>query len=91
MFSQCVQELAGERVWIVGVHCSLEALARREQARGDRQARLAKAQHAEIHRGVRYDLEVDTTYANVMETALEIKTKLETLGSPSAVATLNST
>jgi chloramphenicol 3-O phosphotransferase len=89
LFAQCAQELSGERVWMVGVHCSLAALERREQARGDRQAGIAKEQHATIHRGVVYDIEVDTTSASVRETALEIKMKLEALGSPSALATFN--
>ena len=89
LFAQCARELAGERVWMVGVHCSLAELERREGVRGDRQVGIAREQHDSIHRGVVYDIEVDTTSASVGETALEIKTKLAALGLPGALAKLS--
>ncbi|MBB4676448.1 chloramphenicol 3-O-phosphotransferase [Crossiella cryophila] len=52
--------LAGLEVLWVGVRCSAEVAAGREMARGDRIAGMAVAQAESVHRGVVYDLEVDT-------------------------------
>lgn len=55
--------LAGFDVFLVGVHCTLEELERRELARGDR--RLGEArEHIEtdkVHDIGRYDMEIDST------------------------------
>jgi chloramphenicol 3-O phosphotransferase len=46
----------------VGVSCTLDELLRRETARGDRMAGLARYQHRRVHwPRPHYDLEVDTT------------------------------
>src|SRR5690606_32818969 len=45
----------------VGVRCAPEVAARREAERGDRVAGMAARQAEAVHRGVGYDLEVDTT------------------------------
>jgi len=82
LLATCVRELAGERVWLVGVHCGVEELERRERARGDRQIGLAKEQEATLHRGVVYDIEVDTTVTSAEACALAIREKLEGLGEP---------
>jgi chloramphenicol 3-O phosphotransferase len=55
------QALAGLDVLWVGVHCDGEVAAAREIARGDRVAGMAATQAGLVHRGVHYDLEVDTT------------------------------
>jgi len=55
--------LAGLDVYLVGVHCDLDELDRRERERGDRRAREGRT-HIEIdgiHTFGRYDLDVDTT------------------------------
>jgi chloramphenicol 3-O phosphotransferase len=53
--------LAGlDPIW-VGVRCDVEVAARREAARGDRAAGLARGQAATVHRDPVYDLELDTT------------------------------
>ena len=44
----------------VAVRCPLEQVEKREVARGDRNIGLARSQFAEIHRFLRYDIEVDT-------------------------------
>ena len=55
----------------VGVHCSVEELNRREQARGDRQIGLAIAQLSFVHQQQEnYDVEVDTS-KNKLETCVE--------------------
>jgi chloramphenicol 3-O phosphotransferase len=55
--------LAGLDVYLVGVHCDLDELGRRERERGDRHAGEGRT-HVEIdgvHTFGPYDLEVDTT------------------------------
>lgn len=53
--------LVGLDVLWVGVRCAPEMAARREATRPDRVAGMAESQALAVHRGVRYDLEVDTT------------------------------
>lgn len=53
--------LAGLDVLWVGVRCDPEVAAAREAARGDRITGMAAGQAALVHRGIHYDLEVDTT------------------------------
>lgn len=47
-------------ILFVGVHCSKEELARREQSRGDREIGLAHSQFDYIYAYDEYDLEVNT-------------------------------
>jgi chloramphenicol 3-O phosphotransferase len=60
------------RVLWVGVRCDGAVAAGRELARGDRVTGMAAAQAEMVHRGVVYDLEVDTTHAESMECARTI-------------------
>jgi chloramphenicol 3-O phosphotransferase len=53
--------LAGFRVHWVGVFAPLDVLEARERDRGDRLIGLARWQFDRVHRGKRYDLEVDTS------------------------------
>ncbi|MFI2189660.1 chloramphenicol phosphotransferase CPT [Streptomyces sioyaensis] len=66
------QALDGLTVLWVGVHCDPATAAARELARGDRVVGMAVAQAALVHRGVRYDLEVDTTDTDPAECAQRI-------------------
>lgn len=59
--------LEGLGVLWVGVHCAPEEAARRERARGDRQGGMAGQQALAVHRGIDYDIEVDTTHASPAE------------------------
>jgi chloramphenicol 3-O phosphotransferase len=56
----------------VGVRCDRALAAGREVARGDRVIGQARAQADVVHRGVAYDLEVDTSHAESMECARTI-------------------
>ncbi len=47
-------------LWI-GVHCRLEVAVNREANRPDRSTGMAASQASAVHRGVTYDLEIDTT------------------------------
>jgi len=53
--------LAGCDVLFVGMHCELAELERREIARGDRIRGQARGQFNIVHKGMAYDVEVDTT------------------------------
>lgn len=56
----CCRVLRDYPVLIVGVHCGVEELDRREAARGDRQPGLARRQLAFVHQREIYEFEVDT-------------------------------
>ena len=53
----------------VGVRCDAAVAEARERARGDRIIGMAARQADLVHRGVRYDLEVDTTHDEPMTCA----------------------
>ncbi len=61
----------------VAVRCPLEELERRESARGDRNIGLARSQFFEIHRALRYDIEVETHQNNAEQCAALIKRFIE--------------
>jgi chloramphenicol 3-O phosphotransferase len=55
------QALGELNVLWAGVHCDAAVAAQREHQRGDRNAGMAAQQADVVHKGVRYDLNVDTT------------------------------
>jgi chloramphenicol 3-O phosphotransferase len=62
---------------LIGVHCALDELERRETARGDRQDGLARRQFESIHVGRTYDFSVETTHMSAARCATEIAAWLE--------------
>lgn len=62
-------------VFLVGVMAPLEVLEARERERADRLLGLARGQFHRIHKGMKYDLEIDTADATPMECAQLIKEK----------------
>ncbi|TMR98769.1 chloramphenicol phosphotransferase CPT [Nonomuraea basaltis] len=67
------QKVLGDlHVLWVGVRCESAVAAGREVARGDRVTGMAASQADVVHRGVHYDLEVDTTHVESMECARTI-------------------
>ncbi|MFF9780174.1 chloramphenicol phosphotransferase CPT [Streptomyces sp. NPDC013978] len=60
----------------VGVRCDRAVAAAREIARGDRVRGMAAAQADIVHRGVQYDLEVDTTHTESLTCARTIAAHL---------------
>jgi chloramphenicol 3-O phosphotransferase len=64
--------LDGLDVLWVGVRCDSAVATGRELARGDRVPGMAVAQADLVHRGVAYDLEVDTTHTESIECARHI-------------------
>jgi chloramphenicol 3-O phosphotransferase len=86
----CLTVLNGLDVVFVGVRCSERELARREQARGDREPGQAAAQLRQVHSYGRYDIECDTTTADPRECALMISQSLGRLPIPRAFDRLRS-
>jgi chloramphenicol 3-O phosphotransferase len=70
------ETLEGARVLWVGVRCDAAVAAGRELARGDRTIGMAASQAELVHRGVTYDLEVDTTHTEAVECARTIAARL---------------
>ncbi|MGB8942451.1 MAG: chloramphenicol phosphotransferase CPT [Streptomyces sp.] len=60
----------------VGVRCDSTVAAGRETARGDRVAGMAASQAEVVHRGVLYDMEVDTTHTESLECARAIAARV---------------
>ena len=55
----------------------LEVLEARERQRGDRLAGLARWQYDRVHRGKKYDLEIDSGSLNPLQCAALIKQKVQ--------------
>ena len=70
------EALDGLGVLWVGVRCDAEVAAGRERERGDRVAGMAASQAAVVHRGVSYNMEVDTTRTGAQECALAIAARV---------------
>ncbi|WP_226087738.1 chloramphenicol phosphotransferase CPT family protein [Mesobacillus sp. S13] len=64
-------------ILLVGVHCPLEELKRREELRGDRRIGQAIFQLSFVHKQETYDIEVNTYANSMMECAKEIVDCLE--------------
>ncbi len=69
--------LSGFETFFVSVFAPLEVLEARERQRGDRMIGLARWQYDRVHRGKRYDLEVDSGGLGPQECATLIKQKLQ--------------
>ena len=69
--------LAGLDVLWVGVRCDRTVAAGREMARGDRVQGMAAAQADIVHRGLVYDLEVDTTHTESLDCARAIAAQVK--------------
>ena len=75
--AQAVQEyrdlLSPFDLRLVGLFAQLDVLEARENARGDREIGLARWQYDRVHRGIAYDLEVDTAAMTPAECARLIR------------------
>ncbi len=72
--------LTGLDVLWVGVRCDPDVAEAREAARGDRIAGMARLQAAQVHAGVAYDLEIDTTATDPGACARMIQAHIEPAG-----------
>ena len=75
LWRECLRDFA--TLW-VGVTASAETLFAREAARGDRLIGSARDQMARVHRGVAYDLFLDTTALSIDEATERIVAHLAT-------------
>ncbi|MDX3130650.1 AAA family ATPase [Streptomyces europaeiscabiei] len=80
----CIALFAPEDVVLVGVHCPLQELERREQERGDRAPGLAARQITQVHAHSLYDIECDTSTASPADCAQQIKDFLPHRSTPTA-------
>ncbi|MEU5400272.1 AAA family ATPase [Streptomyces sp. NPDC005963] len=80
----CVALFRPQDVVLVGVHCPLPELERRERARGDRPPGLAARQYTRVHAHGLYDLECDTGSTGPDECARTIKDFLSDRPTPTA-------
>lgn len=67
------EALAGLQVHWVGVFAPLDLLEERELRRGDRDIGLARWLFDRVHKGIRYDLEIDTSFADPAKCAAQVK------------------
>jgi chloramphenicol 3-O phosphotransferase len=70
------QVLTGLNVLWVGVYCDADVAAGREIARGDRTRGMAAQQAEIVHKGMAYDVEVDTTHTESLECARTIAARV---------------
>ncbi|WSI89275.1 chloramphenicol phosphotransferase CPT family protein [Streptomyces murinus] len=84
----CLDLFTAENVVLVGIHCPLPELERREQARGDRTPGLAARQFEQVHAHGIYDIECDTAENTPGEVAQQIKSALPRLPKPTAFTRL---
>ena len=82
--TDCLSLFEPQDVVLVGVHCPLEELERRERARGDRPAGLAGRQLEQVHAHGVYDVECDTGLSTPLECARRIKDFLRERTAPTA-------
>lgn len=68
--------LVGCDVHLVGLFAPLTVLEARERARGDRAIGLARWQYDKAHRGMEYDLELDTVDMTPRQVAQSIRDAL---------------
>jgi chloramphenicol 3-O phosphotransferase len=61
-----------QNVYIVGIHCPLDELKRREKARQNRREGNAEAQFNKLHLNMQYDVEIDTDQMTYGECCLRI-------------------
>lgn len=62
--SDLLRLLSGLDVFLVGLHCALPELERRERKRGNRATGEARSDYSIVHGFAEYDMELDTTHLN---------------------------
>ena len=82
---ECLVLFSGLPAYLVGVRCPLDVLEERERARKDRTLGQSRLQHEIVHRGLTYDLEVDTSLLTAMECAEQIRLLVESGKLPRAL------
>jgi chloramphenicol 3-O phosphotransferase len=73
--AEYAEAFEGLTVHWVGVFAPLDLLEERERTRGDRDLGLSRWLARHVHKGISYDLEIDTSRATPVECAEQIKRK----------------
>lgn len=81
---ECLDLFIGIPTWLVGIQCPLETLVAREASRRNRTPGQAAAQFPLVHRGMIYDIEVDTSILTPAACAARIKQRIEATTPPAA-------
>ena len=81
---ELVDLLSEQFVWLVGVHCPLQVLLEREQARRNRTPGQAAAQFPLVHANMLYDVEVNTSILSPEQCANHIKEAMLLIKHPAA-------
>ncbi|MEV7288436.1 AAA family ATPase [Streptomyces sp. NPDC093252] len=87
----CLALFSPRDVVLVGVHCPLPELERRERLRGDRPPGLAARQLAQVHAHGVYDIECDTGTTDPAACARLIRDFLDDRPTPTAFERLRAT
>jgi chloramphenicol 3-O phosphotransferase len=85
-----LEDFQDQRLFLIRVHCDVEELLRREQARGDREHGLAQSQAERIHENREYDFSIDTSHSSPSECAAALLQWLQQNPRPSAFAKMRS-
>ena len=75
--AEYVELLLAFDLHLIGVFAPLEVLEVREAARADRLPGLARWQYPRVHKGIDYDLEVDTSLLTPLECARRIQQEFQ--------------
>jgi chloramphenicol 3-O phosphotransferase len=75
--SDYLELLSAFDLHVVGVRAPLEVLEAREALRGDRMPGLARWQYERVHKGIDYDLEVDSGVLTPLDCARRIQQRFQ--------------
>ncbi len=75
--AEYIELLSGFDLHLVGVMAPLEVLEAREATRADRLPGLARWQYPRVHKGIDYDLEVDSSRLTPLECARRIQQEFQ--------------
>ncbi|WP_371672926.1 chloramphenicol phosphotransferase CPT family protein [Streptomyces sp. NBC_00289] len=89
--TDCLSLFVPQDVVLVGVHCPLEELERRERERADRPSGLAVRQLRQVHSHGVYDVECDTSRSTPRDCAGRIRDFLTARPTPTAFERLRAT
>jgi chloramphenicol 3-O phosphotransferase len=81
-----VEALWDLKVFAVGVYCDLAVLEDRERLRGDRSTGLARRQYGKVHQNALYDIEINTSVADIDACAKRVADAMMAPATPHAFA-----
>ncbi len=87
--TECAALLRDLPAYLIGIRCPLQVVEQRERDRRDRTLGQARAQFERVHQFCVYDFEVDTSTANVEESAQQIAAYVNSGVQPSALQQLH--